>query len=167
MKRLFGKLKETVTGKRLGDSLARTRQKLSDNVQRVLGGRTRIDEDTFEELEEILITADVGVSATEKLLDRLRERIQEQGVADGDSVHDVFVEEVVDVLRGAEAEESATEVDGPRVVLLVGVNGSGTSIVAAEKIDRRCLAIELDPHFADVVLTRWEELTGSKAVQLG
>jgi len=45
--------------------------------------------------------------------------------------------------------------------------GSGTAIIAAEKTERRCLAIELDPHFSDVALTRWEELTGGKAVQLG
>ncbi len=125
MKRLFGKLKETVAGKLLGDGLARTRQKLSDNVRRVLGGRTRIDEDTFEQLEEILITADVGVPATEKLLDRLRDRIREGGLDEGNSVHEVFVEEVVEILRGAEAGESTVDVDGPRVVLLVGVNGTG------------------------------------------
>ena len=55
----------------------------------------------------------------------VRDRIQEQGMDEGDSVHEAFVEEVVQVLRGAEAGESVTEVEGPRVVLLVGVNGTG------------------------------------------
>jgi fused signal recognition particle receptor len=172
MKRLFGKLKETVTGKRLGESLTRTRQKLSDNVQRVLGNRTRIDEDTFEELEEILITADVGVAATEKLLDRLRERIQEQGLDEGDTVHELFVEEVVEVLRGAEAGEVVTEVEGPRVVLLVGVNGTGKTTTLGKLAhhyrsqDKTVLVAAADTFRAAAVeqLRIWAERAGVEIV---
>jgi len=172
MKRLLGKLKETVTGKRLGESLSRTRQKLSDNVQRVLGGRTRIDEDTLEELEEILITADVGVSATEKLLDRLRDRIQDQGLAEGDSVHEAFVEEVVEVLRGAEAGEAAAEIEGPRVILLVGVNGTGKTTTLGKLAhhyrnqDKKVLVAAADTFRAAAVeqLRIWAERAGVEIV---
>ena len=42
--------------------------------------------------------------------------------------------------------------------------GSGTSVIAAEQMGRRCLCMELDPHYCDVILTRWENMTGREAV---
>lgn len=125
MRRLFGKLKETVGGKLLGSGLARTRQKLSENVVRVLTGRSRVDEDTLEELEEVLISADVGVAATERILDRLRERMRDEGLQGGMEVQEAFVEEILSILKSAESHPEGGESGSPRVVLLVGVNGTG------------------------------------------
>lgn len=126
MKRLFAKLQESVTGSLLGKGLARTRQKLSENVHRVLTGRARVDDDVLEELEEILISADVGMPATERLLNRLRERIKDEGLESGQAVHEAFLEEVASILRNAEGPESPPAAEAkPRVILLVGVNGTG------------------------------------------
>jgi fused signal recognition particle receptor len=126
MKRLFAKLQESVAGSPLGKGLARTRQKLSENVHRVLAGRSRVDDEVLEELEEVLISADVGVPATEKLLERLRGRMKRDGMESGEAVHEAFLEEVASILRGAEAPKSPrTGRAKPHVILLVGVNGTG------------------------------------------
>ena len=123
MKGFLGKLKATLSGARLGDGLARTREKLSENVRRVLGGRTRLEAEDREALEETLLGADVGVAATERLLTRLETRVRDQGLGEGETLEDVFAEEVVAILREAQGDSRATSL--PRVVLLVGVNGTG------------------------------------------
>ena len=125
MKGFLGKIKATLSGARLGDGLARTREKLSENVRRVLGGRTRLDAEDRDALEETLLAADVGVAATERLLDRLESRVRDLGLEDGETLEDVFAEEVVAILREAEGTTSRAVSASPRVVLLVGVNGTG------------------------------------------
>jgi fused signal recognition particle receptor len=122
--RLRGKAKDS----RLARSLSRTRETLSENVHRVLGGRNRLDDDAMEELEEVLLAGDVGVGATEALLERLRERARAGDAGEGD-LEDVLAEEVTRILQGHAAPgagpPASTESPRPRVVLLVGVNGTG------------------------------------------
>ncbi len=128
MRKLFGKLKESLSGQKLKESLTRTRQSFSDNVHRVLTGRPRIDEEVLEELEEVLISGDVGVAAAETLVERLRERVRSDDTADGAALEEVLAEEIARLLKGGEAAP-APEASGPeprpRVILLVGVNGTG------------------------------------------
>jgi len=114
MKKLFGRLKR---------GLDKTRHALSENVHRVLG-RGTVDEETLEALEEALITGDVGVSTTEDLIERLRTRLREERLEDGEAVEHALVEEITAVLKRGEAAPPAP-LEGPRVVLMVGVNGTG------------------------------------------
>jgi fused signal recognition particle receptor len=79
----------------------------------------------FEDLEEALITSDVGVGATETLLDRLRERVASEHLETGEAVEEALVEEIVAVLRGAESAVPEATGEGPWVVLVIGVNGTG------------------------------------------
>lgn len=115
MRKLFGKLKEGLT---------KTRQNLSDNVHRVLTGRKKIDEETFEDLEEALIMGDVGVGTSERLLDRLRERVKKDKIETGEVLEEALIEEVEQILLGGEGAVSVPEAK-PRVVVMVGVNGTG------------------------------------------
>jgi len=100
--------------------------------------RGRVDEALWEELEELLISADVGVSATEQLLDRVRERSRKEAMSDPAEVRRALKEEMVRLL-------SVTGVrprfelcgDGPRVVIVVGVNGVGKTTSIA-KLARMC-----------------------------
>jgi fused signal recognition particle receptor len=117
------KLRGHVHDNRLTRGLTRTREKLSDNIHRVLTGRTRVDEEVLEALEEVLLEGDVGVGATEALLDRLRERAREER-ASGEGVEDLLAEEVVRLLGGVEGD-APPPASRPHVVLLVGVNGTG------------------------------------------
>ena len=125
MKNLFSKLKESISPSRLREGLARTRQNLADNVHQVLTGRPRIDEEALEELEEVLITGDVGVAATERLMEKLRERIRSGGPATGEELETALVEEVTAILRDAQGGDQEEDPARPHVVLLVGVNGTG------------------------------------------
>ncbi len=125
MRGLFNKLKESLTGAKLKESLSRTREAFADNVHKVLTGRPRLDDATFEELEEVLIAGDVGVAAAEKLVSRLRERAQAEGLADGAALEEALAEEVAAILKAGESAPRAASTEKPWVVMLVGVNGTG------------------------------------------
>jgi fused signal recognition particle receptor len=126
MKRLIAKLKAAAGGVVLSRGLAATRRRLAENVHRVLSGGAKVDESLFEELEEVLIGADVGVGTTETLIERLRNRAREERLETGEALEEALLEEIVVVLRGAEGSRIDPSVsDGPWVVLLVGVNGTG------------------------------------------
>ncbi len=125
MRGLFNKLKESLSGAKLKESLSRTREAFADNVHKVLTGRPRLDDATFEELEEVLIAGDVGVAAAEKLVLRLRERAHAEGLADGAALEEALAEEVAAILKAGESAPPAPSTEKPWVVMLVGVNGTG------------------------------------------
>jgi fused signal recognition particle receptor len=122
---LFNKLKQSLTGAKLREGLTRTREAFADNVHKVLTGRPRLDDATFEELEEVLIAGDVGVAAAEKLVLRLRERAQSEGLADGAALEEALAEEVAAILKAGESAPPVPSAEKPWVVMLVGVNGTG------------------------------------------
>jgi fused signal recognition particle receptor len=118
--------------KKLKESLTRTRESLTEGVRSVLAGFRPIDESLFEELEEVLIGADVGVATTEKLLDRLRQRVKSAGVRDSSGVEAILREEITSMLSSGVGpgvtDASPRRPDGspaPRVVIVIGVNGVG------------------------------------------
>ncbi len=93
--------------------------------------RAAIDEAVWTELEELLIAADVGVSTTEKLIDRVKQQVKQQRSSDCSLVRSALKTEMVNILRiengGAPLTESV-----PRVILVVGVNGSGKTTSIAK-----------------------------------
>ncbi len=109
---------------RLRRGLSKTRESLVAKVQRALGSRRGIDDSLFEELEEALIQADVGVETTMHLVDGLRARVEREGVREPEQVQSLLEEAMVAILEGpALADRPAG--DGPLTVVAVGVNGSG------------------------------------------
>jgi fused signal recognition particle receptor len=92
--------------------------------------RSTIDDDVWDEFEELLISADVGVMTTEKLIDRVKQRAAEEKL-DGSQVGRVLKEEMVSILS-LPAEEKNDGQPGPVVTLLVGVNGSGKTTTIAK-----------------------------------
>jgi len=118
--------------KKLKESLTRTRESLTEGVRSVLAGFRPIDESLFEDLEEVMIGADVGVATTEKLLDRLRQRVKSAGVRDSSGVEAILREEITSMLSSGVGpgvtDASPRRPDGspaPRVVIVIGVNGVG------------------------------------------
>ena len=98
--------------------------------------RSHLDDDLWGELEELLVSADVGVDTTEKLLDRLRERIRQEHVTQpGDALY-LLKREMVDILdlEGAASRLEAKE--PPLVLLMVGVNGAGKTTAIAKLAQR-------------------------------
>jgi fused signal recognition particle receptor len=116
--------------KNLEDSLTKTRQGFFGQVMRLLGAAD-ISEEMWEELEELLIQADVGVETTIDLVDRLRERVEKEHVRQALEVRDMLRQELLallpaDVPRNDLVERLLT------VILIVGVNGSGKTTSIAK-----------------------------------
>jgi len=111
--------------------------------------RPTVDEAVWEELEELLISADVGFETTEKLLEQVRQRAKEEKLKQGSAVRDALQEEMVRMLT-IEAQPPPVLPSLPEVILAVGVNGSGktTSIAKlaykAKKEGRRVLLVAAD-----------------------
>lgn len=102
--------------------------------------RTTVDEALWDELEELLITADVGVSTTTKLIARVRERASREGLKDGPQIYSVLKEEMVAMLKLDATGDATPDPDltsvGPHVILVVGVNGTGKTLSIAKLASR-------------------------------
>jgi fused signal recognition particle receptor len=110
---------------RLRDRLSRSQAGLGRGLLGLLSGDT-LDEGTWEEVEDVLLTADVGVGPTQELVDRLRTRVKELGERDPERVRGLLREELLTLVGPAADRGLRTSVEGrPAVVLVVGVNGTG------------------------------------------
>ncbi|MFZ5973950.1 MAG: signal recognition particle-docking protein FtsY [Bacillota bacterium] len=109
---------------RLRQGLSKTRQSLSGSIDSVLAGFTRIDEELFEELEETLIAADVGVQATQDVLTLLRERARIDKVKDAKALRALIKQVLVERIEMNRSADVMEE-DGQRVLLVAGINGVG------------------------------------------
>lgn len=109
---------------RFRDRLGKARAALSGALGSI-AGRTRIDDETWDELEEALILADVGVASTQDLLEHLRGRVKADGLSSGDELLDALKVEIVERLSGFRRDLVLSEAPGPTVWLFVGVNGVG------------------------------------------
>ena len=108
---------------RLKEGLDKTRKNILGGVDTVLGSFTKIDEDLFEELEEALIMADMGVQTTMDIVENLRQRVKKERATDPAVIKDMLIDEIAAILQdGVEEEEN---LPSPTVMLVIGVNGVG------------------------------------------
>jgi len=103
--------------------LSKTKQGIMSQVDNVLRSFVKIDEDFFEELEEILIMADVGIEASEEIIERLREKVKDEREKDSNEIKRLLREIICDILTENEGEMKLET--KPSVILVVGVNGVG------------------------------------------
>ena len=109
---------------RLKKGLDKTRSRLSEGLQTVFLGAKVLDEELLEEIEGILLSADVGVGVTQEILEELTQKISRKELADIDAVFQQLQNHLVSILRPVEQPLTVGE-DRPFVVLMVGVNGAG------------------------------------------
>ncbi len=130
-------IEETATKKsfwgRLKDGLSKTRNTLLSPLDSLLKSFTKVDEDMLEELEEILISGDVGMTATEEILDELRARIKDGRLKEKEQVMDALREIMTDMIGESEPLHLDTT---PSVLLVIGVNGAGKT-TSIGKISKR------------------------------
>lgn len=107
---------------KIGEGLRKTRESLMGTVNSMLHAFTRIDEELFEELEEILITGDVGVATAQAVCAKLREMVKERNITDPAAIRGLLRETVAEMLSGGQELTLSTR---PSVVLVIGVNGVG------------------------------------------
>jgi len=109
---------------RFRDRLGKARAALSGAMGSI-AGRSKIDAETWDELEEALILADVGVASTQELLDHLRARVKADGLSNGEELLGALKAEMADRLSGFDRDLKMSTESGPTVWLFVGVNGVG------------------------------------------
>ncbi len=107
---------------KIKSGLQKTRTSMMKQVEGVLGSFKKIDEELFEELEEILIMSDVGVATSTKICERLREQVKAKKIEDPAQIKNEMKQIVTEMITGEEALCLTTK---PSVILVIGVNGVG------------------------------------------
>ena len=121
---------------KLKNGLSKTKGAIFGQIDDVLKAFVRVDEDLLEELEELLIMSDVGVGATEEIIDRLREDIKEGRLKEKDQVIDALKVILSDMIgEGGELDLSGQ----PTIILVIGVNGAGKT-TSIGKISNRLIS---------------------------
>ncbi len=157
---------------RLRDGLSKTRTTLVDNVKSVFTGRSAIDEEVFEELERILIEADLGVETSLELIEDMRRTAKERRLTDPQALYGVLKDELTALLTPGEHGISHEDVT-PVVTLIVGVNGSGKTtttgkIASKLKAEGRGVVLGAADTFRAAAveqLTIWSERAGVPIVK--
>ncbi|TYR65309.1 signal recognition particle-docking protein FtsY [Streptomyces parvus] len=159
---------------RLRARLARSQNSLGKGLLTLLS-RDNLDEDTWEEIEDTLLTADVGVAPTQELVERLRERVRVLGTRTPDELRTLLREELITLLGPDFDREVKTEggAETPGVVMVVGVNGTGKTTTTGKLArvlvaDGRSVVLGAADTFraaaADQLQT-WGERVGARTVR--
>ncbi|VYT74875.1 Signal recognition particle receptor FtsY [Clostridium tertium] len=116
---IFGKIFDN-----LKSGLSKTKDALTDKINETLKLAITIDEDLYEELEEILVMSDIGMDTTLEIIDRLKAKIRKEKINDPSLVYPALKEVISDMLLEG-TEEVSEEESGKKVLLVIGVNGVG------------------------------------------
>jgi fused signal recognition particle receptor len=146
--------------KRLKSGLARTRANFTDGLASLILGRKQIDEELLEELETLLLTADVGVEATRRIIDDLTERVKRKDLNDPQALSNALKEELVAILEQAAAPVQPPAPGRPQVILMVGVNGAGKTTTIGK------LAKQLQQEGQNVMLAAGDTFRAAAVEQL-
>ena len=107
---------------KIRDGLRKTRDAIFGRIDTMLKSFTKIDDELFEELEELLVMADVGVYTAEKICDELRKRVKQEGITEPKEINHLLAEVISEMLKGGQELKIDTK---PSVILVIGVNGVG------------------------------------------
>ncbi len=158
---LFDKLKQ---------GLAKTRDNIVAGIDSVFSGFSSIDEDFYDELEETLIMGDMGVVATEKILDDLRARVKSENIKNPAECRQVLIDSIKEQMR---LSDTAYEFENRKsIVLLIGVNGVGKTTSAGKLASQlknsghKVLLAAADTFRAGAIeqLTEWAHRTGTEII---
>ena len=106
---------------KLKAGLNKTKEGMLKNLDNLFSGN-KIEEEFYEELEEILIMSDVGATVSDKIVNQLRERVKASGCRDTGEARELLKQIIVEMMQGGEALDLSTT---PSIILVIGVNGVG------------------------------------------
>jgi len=132
---------ERELGVRFTKAIAKTRNSINSRLDTIFEGRKQIDEALLDELEEMLISTDIGVQTTMQVLEAIRKGISRQEISDLDALKRVMKTELLDILRhsterGVADETAVDEAIKPYVLMVVGVNGVGKTTTIGKLAQR-------------------------------
>ena len=128
--------------------LKKTRDSITGQISSMLHAFTKIDEELFEELEELLVMADVGMNTATEICDTLRARVKERGITDPNEIMTLLQEVVTEMVSGDNELHLDTQ---PSVILVIGVNGVGKTTTCVnltsslKEKGNRVLLCDFDP----------------------
>ena len=156
---------------RLKAGLTKTREKFIDKIDELLHSSAKIDDELIDELEETLITSDVGMATTEKLIAGLRKGVRRAEINSPADVKNFFSNQIREILT--EEQGAFDYVDPPRVILMIGVNGAGKTTTIGKLAayyksqGKKVMMAAADTFRAGAIdqLEIWAERTGSAFVK--
>lgn len=144
---------------RLKEGLTKTRNSIVHGIDSVFGGFSKIDDEFYEELEEILIMGDIGVKATQEILDRLREQVRENHIKEPMDCKEFLIQNIKEQMQVGETAYTFEEEQS--VVLVIGVNGVGKTTTIGK------LASKLKGQGRKVLLAAADTFRAAAGEQLG
>jgi fused signal recognition particle receptor len=118
---------------KLKEGLAKTRDNITSKIDNIIFKGRKIDEELLEELEEILILADVGFATTTKIIEGIKQRAKERKLTESDDIKELLAEEIYEIM---EKDEAPLEITSPTIILVVGVNGVGKTTTIGKMAGR-------------------------------
>ncbi len=155
---------------RLAQGLTKTRNNIASGIDAVFKGFSSIDEDFYEELEDILIMADIGVVTTENIIESLKEKVKEQKIKNPDECRELLISSIKEQMK---VEDSAYDFeDKTSVILMIGVNGVGKTTTTGKlasqykKAGKKVLLAAADTFRAAAVeqLKEWSNRAGVEII---
>ncbi len=143
---------------KIKQGLKKTRSSIVDNFNSIINSFTKIDEELFEELEELLIMSDMGVETSVQICDMMRKKIKEQGITDPTVIRSMMKEIIAEMLGEDEGLILNTK---PSVILVIGVNGVGKTTSIGK------IAAQLKAQGKNVVLGAADTFRAAAIDQLG
>jgi fused signal recognition particle receptor len=168
--KIFGK-KEKET---LDEGLQKTKENFFSKVSKAIAGKSTVDEEVLDDLEEALVTADVGIETTVAIIDRIEQRVARDKYLNTSELNSILQEEIKDMLVGNASYDFTSDIPHkPYVILVVGVNGVGKTTTIGKlaynfkKAGKSVLLGAADTFRAAAVeqLTIWSERTGVPIVK--
>jgi fused signal recognition particle receptor len=175
----FGKLFGKKEKESLDQGLQKTKESFLSKLTKAIAGKSSVDEEVLDNLEEALVTADVGVETTVKIIERIEARVAKDKYVNTSELNKLLQDEIVNILVDAPAENSYTFQSAlpakPYVILVVGVNGVGKTTTIGKlaynfkKAGKTVLLGAADTFRAAAVdqLTIWSERVGVPIVKQG
>ena len=154
---------------KLKDGLTKTRNSITEKFSEVLNLAITIDDDLYEELEEILITSDIGVDTSIHIIEKLKKKVKEDKIKDPAGIIPCLKEVVIDILGNDENSEVSMVV--PKVILIIGVNGVGKTtsigkIAATFKAEKYKVLIAAADTFRAAAIDQLEVWSSRAGVEL-
>ncbi|MCJ7458585.1 MAG: signal recognition particle-docking protein FtsY [candidate division Zixibacteria bacterium] len=122
---------------KLKQGLSKTKKSLLGKITEVVGLSKKIDQELLDKLEEVLLKGDVGVNATEKIIQDLKNRVKEEKIEEPQKIVDIMKDEIFNILQNSQVStKTLSQESNPLIIMIVGVNGTGktTSIAKLAKL---------------------------------